>query len=175
MKRFIWIGLALGALISFTTAGPTVEESEIRFQIVNAGLTVQGSLTGLEADIRFDPVHPEQASIRASVPVNTIKTGLSFRDRHLQKPDYFNAEQNPVITLQSKTIRKTGRDTYEGLFDLGIKAIHRDVKMPFSVSPKNEFVGNLQINRLDFDVGKSSLVLANEVFISIRVKVAGGS
>ena len=160
------------SLIPFTTK---VEESEIRFQIVNAGLTVHGTFSDLDASIQFNPEHPEQAQIRALVPVNTIKTGITLRDKHLQKPDYFDAEKYPTIVLQSKTIQKTGQNSYEGLFDLTIKGIHRDVKLPFTVSPANEFAGNLRVNRLDFNLGKSSMILADEVTIAIRAKVSKDS
>ncbi|WP_460963486.1 YceI family protein [Spirosoma litoris] len=163
--------LFVGAAFSRTK----IDESEIRFQITNAGLTVNGSFTGLEATIQFNPEHPEQAQISASVPVNTIKTGLALRDKHLQKPDYFDAEKNPLITLQSKSIQKISSNTYEGIFELTMKGIRREVKMPFSVSAKNEFMGSLKVNRLDFNIGKSSLVLADDVTVSIRVKMAEGS
>ncbi|WP_191040788.1 YceI family protein [Spirosoma validum] len=174
MKLLLWCQL-LYLFVNPILVGPKVEESEIRFQIVNAGLTVNGTLSGMEADILFDPQHPEQASIRASVPVKTIQTGISLRDKHLQKPDYFDAEKNPTITLTSKTIRKTGSGTYEGIFSLTMKGIQHDVKLPFTVSPKNEFIGNLKVNRLDYSLGKSSLILADEVAITIRAKLAEGS
>ncbi|MVM34144.1 YceI family protein [Spirosoma sp. HMF4905] len=175
MQPSLWLYLLLCLFAGSVPPNTKIEESEIRFQIVNAGLTVNGTFTGTEAAIQFNPEHPEQALIQASVPVNTIKTGLTLRDKHLQKPDYFDAEKNPMITLQSKTIRKISPNTYEGIFELTMKGIHRDVKLPFSVSPKNEFIGNLKVNRLDFDLGKPSLILADEVMINIRVKMAEGS
>lgn len=174
MNVLLWCQL-LYLFISPRVVGPAIEESEIRFQITNAGLTVNGTFSGLEADIQFDPQHPEQSSIQASIPVNTIRTGISLRDKHLQKPDYFDAEKNPKILLASKTIRKTGASSYEGIFALTMKGIQHDVKLPFTVSPKNEFAGNLKVNRLDFSLGKSSLILADDVTIIIRAKLAEGS
>lgn len=174
MQSRLWVYWVLWLSVGTIPPNTKIDESEVRFQITNAGLTVNGSFTGLEAAIQFNPEHPEQAQIRASVPVNTIKTGLALRDRHLQKPDYFDAEKNPLLTLQSKSIRKISLNTYEGIFELTMKGIRRDVKLPFSVSPKNEFVGSLNVNRLDFDIGKPSLVLADDVTVTIRVKLAGG-
>ncbi len=175
MKLFLflsWLGwLTLGA-------SPTVSkiaESEINFQIKNAGLTVDGTLSGLTADIQLDPAHPEQAHIQASVPVNTIQTGISLRDKHLQKPDYFDAEKYPAIMLQSKAIHSMGAGKYEGTFDLTMKGTTREVKLPFTLSAAHEFRGQLEVNRLDFGIGKKSLVLADNVVISIRVKLAAGS
>jgi polyisoprenoid-binding protein YceI len=148
-----------------------IEESQITFQIKNAGITVNGTLEGLQADIQLDPLHPEQAHIEASIPVSTIRTGIALRDKHLQKPDYFEAQKYPHILMRSKTIRKTGKGHYEGVFTLTIKDIEREVLLPFSLSANKELKGKLQVNRLDFGLGQESLVLANEVEISIVVKL----
>jgi polyisoprenoid-binding protein YceI len=151
-----------------------IAESDIRFQIVNAGLMVTGTFSGLNATIRFNPAAPERALIRASVPVKTIKTGIGLRDRHLLKPNYFDAEKFPNIVLESSAIRKTGPGKYEGLFKLTIKDTQREVKLPFSVTAANELIGNFRLNRRDYDVGNSSLLLADEVDVSIRVKPTQG-
>jgi polyisoprenoid-binding protein YceI len=157
---------------SFPAFGQSaIEESAVTFQINNAGITVEGSLEGLEADISFDPLHPEQGQIKASVPVNTIRTGIGLRDKHLQKPDYFDAARHPRILLSSKSLRKTGKGKYEGTFTLNIKGIEREVVVPFTVSPVNEFNGKFRVNRLDFGLGKESLVLSDEVEVAIRVKL----
>lgn len=167
-----WLGwLALGAV----PPASKIAESEIRFEIKNAGLTVEGTLSGLAADIQLDPAHPEQAHIQASVPVSSIQTGISLRDKHLQKPDYFDAEKYPTIGLQSKAIRPAGAGKYEGTFDLTMKGMTREVILPFTLSAAHELRGQLQVNRLDFGIGKKSLVLSDNVVITIRVKLAEGS
>jgi polyisoprenoid-binding protein YceI len=148
-----------------------VEESLISFQIKNAGITVNGIFEGLLADIQLDPLHPEHAHIEASIPVSTIRTGIALRDKHLQKPDYFDAQKHPHILMRSKTIRKTGKGHYEGVFILTIKGIEQEVTLPFSLSTAKELKGKLQVNRLDFGLGQESLVLANEVEVSIVVKL----
>jgi len=145
-------------------------EAAITFQIRNAGITVNGTLEGFESTVRFDPQHPEEAQIEASVAVSTIKTGIALRDKHLQKPDYFHAEQHPRISLRSQRIRATGPGRYEGTFLLRIKGVEKPVTFPFTVSKANEFAGNFQLNRLDFGLGNKSLVLSDVVAVGIRVK-----
>ena len=156
-------------------AGQQVQEADIRFEIVNAGLTVNGTLSGLEATVQFDAARPEQARIRASVPVSSIKTGIALRDRHLLKPEYFDAAAHPVITLQSTAFRRTGPNEFEGSFILTIKGVRRDVKLPFTVSGTNEFQGRLSLNRRDYNVGQKSLFLSDNVVVNIRLKPAKGA
>ena len=171
MMRSVLLGFLLWLCASMAPAQTDIAESAIRFQIKNAGLTVTGTLSGLNATIRFDPAAPERAFIRASVPVNTIKTGIGLRDKHLLKPEYFDAEKFPNMLLESVAIRKAGTDQFEGTFKLTIKGTERQVKLPFTVSAKNELMSKFRLNRLDYNVGKSSLLLADDVDISIRVKL----
>ncbi|MVN78196.1 YceI family protein [Hymenobacter sp. HMF4947] len=168
--------LALCGLGGLLAGGPggrrQAPEAAIRFQIVNAGFTVTGTLTGLEATGQFDPAHLAQAHIQASVPVSSIQTGISLRDRHLQKPDYFDAEKYPTITMQSTSFRQTGREQYEGSFVLTMKGISHEVQLPFTVSATQEFRGSFRLNRLDYNLGKTSLILANDVTVSISGKLS---
>lgn len=168
LLAFSWLASLVANPLAGGHQGPP---AEIHFQIVNAGLTVDGALTGLTATGQFDPAHPEQASVRASVPVSTIQTGIGLRDKHLQKPDYFDAEKYPTITMQSVSFRKAGGEQYEGTFTLTMKGISHEVKLPFTVSPAHEFQGQFRINRLDYNLGKSSLILANEVLIIVKTRL----
>lgn len=171
MKLLFSISWLCWLLLGAPAAERQVKESEITFQIVNAGLTVDGTLAGLEATVQFDPSHLDQASMRASVPVSSIKTGISLRDQHLQKPDYFDAAKYPAITMQSTAFRQTGPNQYEGTFTLTMKGISHEVKLPFTVSAAHEFQGKLRVNRLDFGIGKHSLILADDVTINLRMKL----
>jgi polyisoprenoid-binding protein YceI len=175
MKILLTFSWLCWLLIAAPSAENQGKEAEIKFQIRNAGLAVDGTFSGLVATVQFDPANLSQANIRASVPVSSIKTGISLRDQHLQKPDYFDAEHFPNITLQSRVFRKTGPEQYEGIFMLTMKGISHEVKFPFTVSAAHEFQGKLRVNRLDYGVGKKSLLLADEVNVSIRMKAAGGS
>ncbi|NML63869.1 YceI family protein [Hymenobacter sp. RP-2-7] len=164
-----WLLTQLGGQFTQQPAEPAV-----RFEIVNAGFTVQGTLGGLQAMGQFDPAQLAQAHIRATVPVSTIQTGISLRDKHLQKPDYFDAAQFPVLSMQSTAFRSLGGGQYEGTFTLTIKGISHEVRVPFTVSAARELQGSFHLNRLDYGIGKSSLVLANDVAVSLRTKLAEG-
>lgn len=158
-----WLGWLL--------AGPTAERQApapgVSFEIVNAGFTVRGTFSGLVATGEFDPARLAQAHLRATVPVSTIKTGIGLRDQHLQKPDYFDAAQFPLVSMQSTAFRPAGNGRYEGTFTLVIKGISHEVNVPFTLSAARELRGSFHINRLDYDLGKTSLVLANDVLVNV--------
>ncbi|MGI4835214.1 MAG: YceI family protein [Janthinobacterium lividum] len=149
-------------------------EPAVRFEIVNAGFTVRGTLGGLAATGQFDPARLALAHLQATVPVSTIQTGISLRDKHLQKPDYLDAARFPVINMQSTAFRKLAGGQYEGTFALTIKGITHEVRVPFTVPAAGQLQGSFHLNRLDYGIGKSSLVLANDVLVSLNVLLAEG-
>lgn len=151
-----------------------VKSSAITFKIKNAGLNVDGNFTGLEAEIKFNQLKPEESSIKASVNTKSVNTGNNMRDEHIRKPEYFDVDKFPKITLQSTKIEKTGPITYKGNFKLTMKGITKDVVIPFTfikIPEKTEFKGNFSINRRDYGVGGNSISLSDNATITLNVLV----
>jgi polyisoprenoid-binding protein YceI len=152
-----------------------IKSSAITFKIKNAGLTVDGSFTGMEAEIKFNPLKPEEAVIKASVNSKSINTGNDMRDGHLRKPEYFDTDKFPKITLQSVKIEKTGPITYNGAFNLTMKGVTKPVLIPFTfmkIPEKTEMKGTFTINRRDYGVGGSSISMADNATVTILVDLA---
>jgi polyisoprenoid-binding protein YceI len=151
-----------------------VKTSAVTFKIKNAGLTVDGSFSGLEADIHFDPLKPAEANIKASVNSKSINTGNDMRDGHLRKAEYFDAEKFPKITLQSVKVEKTGPITFNGTFNLTMKGVTKQVIIPFTfmkIPEKTELKGTFTINRRDYGVGGSSISMSDNATVTILVNL----
>jgi polyisoprenoid-binding protein YceI len=161
-------------LAAFIPASWKLNSSNITFKIKNAGVTVNGSLTGTMADIRFDPANPAQSSIVASLEAGTIETGIALRNKHLRKEQYFHVDKYPQITMRSTKIEKKDSNAYLGNFNLTIKETTKNIQVPFNFiekGPGGEFKGEFKINRLDYKIGESSWLMDNEVIISIQLNV----
>ena len=65
-----------------------VDSSSVSFQIRNAGINVDGTFDGLEAEINFDPKKLKNSKIVASVDAASVDTGIRIRNNHLRKSDY---------------------------------------------------------------------------------------
>ncbi len=166
------IQLVLGTEVVF--AQNKLISSKVTFKIENAGLTVNGSFSGLSTNINFNPEKYATAKIEGTLPVATIKTGNSIRDNHLQKKEYFDAVAYPEIQMVSKFFGKSGND-YKGYFLLTMKGITKDVVIPFTAVNKDEnlvLTANFELNRQDFKVGGNSLILDDKVFIIIVLEIA---
>lgn len=163
-------------VLSYTVQGQSHEHkvltSSIRFEISNAGITVDGTLNELDAMIIFNGKNPDKGEIKATLDPATIKTGITIRDNHLKRSDYFHVEKYPEIHIVSKAIQQESTNSYIGTFDLTIKNITNQILIPIEVVRNKDsykFNGILELNRLDYTLGEESMILSNDVKIFIKI------
>jgi len=139
------------------------------------GIGVSGTVGGLLADVQFNPANLASSTISASVDANTINTDNSSRDEHLKGEDFFDVSHFPKIAMKSVSFKHKSGNNYSGLFNLTIKGKTKQVEIPFSFIQKGStgtFKGGFKMNRLDFGIGDSSLVLSDDVTVSIEADVS---
>ena len=150
----------------------TVNSATVKFKIKNAGFIVDGAFTGLTAKISFDETKSYGNFIEATVDSKSINTGNGSRDGHLKKAEYFDVEKYPKITMKATVFSKEKDGTYKGYFKITMKDKSKDLFVPFTFSEKDgktNFKGSFTINRLDFTVGESSMILSNNVTLFLEV------
>lgn len=174
MKNVFTLTIALlFTLTVFSQDKSAIVRSSIRFKIKNLGINTGGTLGGLAADIQFKANDLAASSINATVDVNTINTDNESRDEHLKSADYFDVARFPKISLKSTLFKHKSADNYIGAFNLEIKGKAKLIEIPFTYVESGNtglFKGSFKINRLDFGVGGSSLILSDEVQVEIEVE-----
>jgi polyisoprenoid-binding protein YceI len=152
---------------------PSDDGSKVHFVINNFGIATGGDFTGLSGSIKFDPKDLTTADFDVSVDANSINTDIDARDNHLRKAEYFDVKTYPKLTFKSTKVTKTNKDGYLYMFgNLTIKGVAKEVKFPFTATPKNEgylFEGSFKLNRRDFGVGGKSISLADEFSVSLSI------
>lgn len=152
---------------------PVDEGSAIKFSIKNFGFSTGGSFTGLKGKIQFDAANTNLTSFTVSLDAASINTDNQSRDKHLRKEEYFNVEKYPVISFASAGVStgdKPGTFLMKG--NLTIKGVTKQISYPFTAIEQNNgflFSGSFNINRRDFGVGGSSMVLADNLLVSLSV------
>ncbi|MGZ3932792.1 MAG: YceI family protein [Bacteroidia bacterium] len=163
--------MIVSAVYSGTLRAQTAAlRSSITFEIKNLGITTGGSIGGLSAKVNFNPANLGISTLEASVDVKTINTDNDSRDEHLRSEDFFDVARYPKISLKSVAFKHKSGNNYTGTFTLTIKDKLKQVEIPFTFLDKGnsvEFKGTFKINRLDFGVGGSSMVLSDNVNITI--------
>lgn len=150
-----------------------VKSAAVAFRIKNAGLTVKGAFGGFKGTINFSPASLATAELRGSVDATAISTGITMRDNHLKKDEYFDIEKYPQITMVSRKIVKTDKG-YSGLFDIKIKGVTKQATIPFTFVENGKTAtlnATFDINRLDYGVGGKSFVMSNTATVTIDLSV----
>lgn len=176
MKSLILCTAILCSAISgFAQTTYKLKRYSVVFEIKNAGLNVDGSFKDLKTTISFSAAEPEKSSIQANVDVNSISTGIALRDKHLKGEDFFNTAKFPGIQIKSKNIVALADGFFVGTFDLTIKNITKTVEIPFTFSRSDNegtFTGNFELNRRDYEVGGSSMMMNDKVKVKILLITA---
>lgn len=151
---------------------PLDASSRVSFKIRNFGTTVEGTMGGLKGTIRFDASTISSAQFDVTLDANTIDTGISMRDNHLRKKDYFDVAIYPSIHFVSKKVTsvKAGEASVTGI--LTIKKKSKEITFPFKYTLLNglpQFSAEFVINRRDFTVGGSSVTMSDDVKIVLSV------
>lgn len=174
MKKILQIGVAVAviATLSFTQVTQrTIKTYKVGFTIKNMGLTVNGSLKNPKVNsFIFDKDSLLKSIIDVSIPVSTINTDNKTRDGHLQQEEYFNSAKYPNIRMKSVRFSTSKAGNVLGFFKLTIKGVTKDIKIPVFVTKSStgtNFKSSFKINRLDYGVGTSSMVLSNDVKVAL--------
>jgi polyisoprenoid-binding protein YceI len=173
MNKFITLAFAtfLVLAVSAQQYEPVDAKSEIKFGIKNFGLNTGGNFKGLEGVLIFDPANTASASFDISIDAASVNTDNNSRDNHLRKEDYFNVKSFPRISFKSDKITPSGSG-FKVQGKLTIKGVSKEIQFPFRASAKEEgylFEGNFKINRRDFNVGGNSMVLGDDVTVTLTV------
>jgi polyisoprenoid-binding protein YceI len=153
----------------------TITKSAVTFTIKNLGINTGGSIGGVQANIMFDPNKLEASSIEATVDANTINTDNDMRDEHLKSDAYFDVAKYPRITIKSVSLKHKSGNNYTGQFNVTIKDKTQALEIPFTYIESGNtalFNGILKLKRTTFGVGSSSMVMSDDVTVTIDVETS---
>jgi polyisoprenoid-binding protein YceI len=130
-----------------------------------------GSFKKMEGTIDFNEQSLETSKFNFSIAISSIKTGNGMRDKKAQTEEWFSSKKFPAIKFTSTTVEKEG-DLYKITGDLTLKGITKVyvVKAKKSGSGNTiSFSGSINVNRIDFNIGKKSDVVPDIMKVSFNL------
>ena len=138
--------------------------SGIYFEIDHIYAATRGYFEKFDGKVIFDPDNLGGSSFDFTVEVDSINTGNSKRDGHLEANEFFDVRKFPVMTFKSTNIKKVEGDQYMVEGTLIVKDVSKTVSVPFTFfgSKQNPFdkdsevagfEARLAIDRLEYNVG----------------------
>lgn len=160
--------------------------SQILFSYDHLGFSrTYNMFAGINGEIMFDQVAPENSSVSVSMPVMSLFTGWDERFEAFMSAEFFEAEEGDMITFVSTGIEVTGESTANITGDLTIngmtKSVVLDAKLnqaaihPMTGKDFAGFDATTTILRSDYGLGLFAPNVSDEidVVISIEAEKAG--
>lgn len=150
--------------------------SNVSFKVKHLGIAnVKGRFNKFNADFEFDKDTKTFKSLKADIDVNSIYTSVEKRDEHLRSADFFEVEKFPKMKFVGK---KFSDDQIVG--ELTIKDVTEDITLDYKFggifhdeensSYKLGFSLRGKLNRVKFNVGKSTPMIGESIKISIDIE-----
>lgn len=180
MRRTILCFLALTVFPSLNRAQAPVFEitrvhSSIKFD-VKASVDIAGKFDKWDANLTFTSPDETTGVLEITIQAASVDTGSGMKNGKLKSKDFFDVEQNPLITFKSTKIVKTGHETYEVDGDFTIRGVSNPEKLTLTVSGKGtgsgEIKGKMVFNRKDYGMNKGIpfIKIADHVDVDFHLK-----
>lgn len=141
---------------------------------------VSGKFNEAEGEIFYNEKNPEKSSVKATIQIAKLSTGLPKFDTHLKSADFFNLEKFTTAKFISKKITITGINTanIEGnLTLLGVtKSVTLETKLnkvglnDFSQKETIGFSAKTKIKRSDFGMNYALPHVSDDIELIIEVE-----
>lgn len=147
--------------------------SAATFTLKHLGIiTVSGRFERFAGSFQFDPEKIAASSVEITIQSGSIHSGNNFRDKDLRSPNFFDAENYPLILFKSRGIQNIQRNRFDIEGELTIKGITRKTIFHTELLDSPQASGRLhfhawaEIRRHDFHLGTSGfnplLLITNE-------------
>lgn len=139
-----------------------LSHSEINFKVRHMMISnVRGQFERFSGSVNFDEANPALTTVDIQVEISSINTNEEKRDAHLRSADFFDAENHPVMTFQSKKVEQVDEANARLIGDLTIRGVSREItlnveylgkaKSPWGTTSAG-FTAAARINRKDWDL-----------------------
>jgi len=146
---------------------------------------VEGRFKDFDGTIHFDDADITKSSVDFTAKVASVDTGVTARDQHLQKDDFFDVAKYPQMTFKSTRVERKGKSSYVLHGDLTLHGVTKQVAIPFTIAGAiKDTRGNTRfgieahtkINRRDYGMNYGSTMpgggfdIGNEVTINLYLE-----
>jgi polyisoprenoid-binding protein YceI len=172
--------LASAALPSLSQEPPPVfavtpEESKITFY-VKASVALEGTFDKWDAAMTFTSPDVSTGVLDIKIQAESVNTGSGMKDGKLKSKDFFDVEQDPLITFHSDKVVQTGPTTLEIPGTFTIRGVSKPETLTFTVTGKGtgsgEIKGTMAFDRKDYGMNKGIpfVKIADRVEVTVDLK-----
>ena len=150
-------------------------DSKINFH-VKSSVKIAGKFDKWDATLTFTSPDETTGVLEIQIQAASVDTGSGMKNSKLKSKDFFDVEENPLITFKSTKFVATGPHTFEVDGDFTIRGVSNPEKLVLTVSGKGtgsgEIKGSMVFNRKDYGMNKGIpfIKIADHVDVNFHLK-----
>jgi polyisoprenoid-binding protein YceI len=142
--------------------------------------TVKGSFSGVSGEVLLAEGDLTRATVRAAIDARTIDTRNEQRDTHLKSADFFDVENYPEITFESRRVARKPDGSLTIVGALTIRGVTQDVVLEAEEEGRGidpwggerlGFTATTKIDRTRFGLTWNQALEAGGVLVADDVKL----
>lgn len=176
---FIVLACVAFPSVSQAQAVPVFEitplESWIKFD-VKASTSIAGKFDKWDASLTFTSPDETTGALEITIQAASVDTGSGMKNGKLKSKDFFDVENNPLITFKSTKVTRTGHLTYEVDGNFLIRGVSSPEKLALKVDTRGtdtiDVNGKMVFNRKDYGMNKGIpfIKIADHVEVNFHLK-----
>jgi len=159
----------------------TQQGSAVGFN-VKASVAIAGKFDKWDSTLTFTSPDVTTGILDLKVQAASVDTGSGMKDGKLKSKDFFDAQNDPLITFHSTKITQTGSNTFDIDGDFTIRGVTKPEKLVLTVSGKGTGTGSIKgimaFDRKDYGMNKGIpfVTIADRVEVDVDLhgtKISG--
>ena len=153
----------------------TPEDSSIKF-FVKASVALEGNFDKWDATLVYTSPDINTGVLDIKIQADTVNTGSGMKDGKLKSKDFFDVEQNPLITFHSSKVVQTGPNTFDIPGTFTIRGVSKPETLSLTVSGvgtgSGDIKGTMAFDRKDYGMnsGIPFIKIADHVEVTIALE-----
>jgi len=149
-------------------------DSTVKFS-VKASVALEGHFSKWTAALTFTSPDVTTGALDIEIQAASVDSGSGMKDGKLKSKDFFDVEENPLITFKSTAIKQTGPNTFDipGTFTIRGVSKPETLKLTVSGIGKGEgaIVGTMAFDRKDYGMnsGIPFIKIADRVEVNVDI------
>ena len=132
-------------------------DSTIKFS-VKASVAIDGTFDKWDATLTFTSTDPKTGVLDIKIQAASVNTGSGMKNGKLKSKDFFDVEQDPLITFRSTKVTQTGPESFDVAGDFTIRGVTKPETLQLTVSGKGTgsgaIKGTMAFDRKDYGMTK---------------------
>lgn len=150
----------------------TPENSSITFH-VKASVDLTGKFEKWTATLKFTSTDATTGVLDVQIQAATVNTGSGMKDGKLKSKDFFDVDQNPLITFHSNKVVQTGPTTFDMPGTFTIRGVSKPETLTFTAegigTGAGTIKGTMAFDRKDYGMnsGIPFIKIADRVEVTV--------